>query len=902
MLLPFLQRKTKYSRDESTHLRRSRCARAVLFVALTSVTTVAGAAALTLSASNAYAQAGGATTDQPGVIQRDGQDENTAPTPANPPASKPANPPAQRTGTQKLITPENANPNEQINIQPNFDPSHKARRTPGNVKVSIDFRQANLDEVIKFFSGAMNLNFIVADSLKASKSITIISPTPVTLDEAYRAFLSALEINGLTVVPMGNFLKIVEANKAITEPMTPYEAGQRVPDEARMVTAIVPVENAKIDEITDILSNFASPSAKIIPYHSSLIITENGANLRRLQALVQRLDKGEAVHNVYVYKVLYAEAAEVATKLKEVFEGGQQSSAPRPAARQTAAQRRAATQSTASIPESGGSDSDVVISEIISDDRTNQLIIVTNQRSFERIREMIEILDVPTAVGGQIHVRFLEYASAEDLASTLSSLASGVQQSQRNASSSARGGARPQVAPAPSSGVASLLSGDVQITAHKATNALVVVASPRDYLSLENVIGMLDKPRRQVYVEAVIMEIGLDVNRKLGIGFNAGLGQDFEGLIPQQAIDDGLVSGTSGLVLGQSNYQGIEQALGGAGGALGLLGPMVKIPGTSISLPAFALLLQATQTDNSVNILSTPAILTMDNEEAEIVVGERVPFLRGISAGGSGLTSLLGGLGGLGGLDSTGSLGGLGSLAGLAGGLISPIEYEDVGITLRIMPQVNESGYVRLEVDQEISDIKGAGGLGAGAPIRTRRNAKTTVLVKDQSTVVIGGLIRDVENDTIEKVPFLGDIPLIGLLFRNTSTLTTKQNLVLMLTPYIIESEDDLTKIYDRKLEERKELLKLFGKRDLDYMKTVNFQKKSGLVERMRQEIGSARDAERARRDALESFEENGPRFRILNPGGQPSGAPGTTSPGESQPTGQQPGAQIEVYDLEVVE
>lgn len=891
MQLPLLQIKTKNSKNQTTHSRHSRAMRAVLFVALTSLTSVAGLA-------DVYAQAGGARTDQPGVIQRGGQ--QTAP------AQQPSQP-ARQSGQsgQQVITPQNANPNEQINIQSNFDPSHRARRTPGNVKVSIDFRQANLEEVVKFFSGAMNLNFIVADSLKANKTITIISPTPVTLDEAYRAFLSALEMNGLTVVPMGNFLKIVDSANAITEPMMPYESEDSIPNEARMVTAIVPVENAKVEEISGILSNFASKSASIIPYHSSLIITENAANLRRLQALVQRLDKGEAVNNVYVYKVMYAEAAEVASKLKEVFEGSQaSSSSPAPAsrARQTAAQRRAATQPTASSPDSSGSDSDVVISEIISDDRTNQLIIVTNQRSFERIREMIEILDVPTAVGGQIHVRFLEYASAEDLASTLSSLASGVQQSQRSAQQG-RSTRPQQTAVSTPAGSASLLSGEVQITAHKATNALVVVASPRDYLSLENVIGMLDRPRRQVYVEAVIMEIGLDVNRKIGIGFNAGLGQDFEGLIPQQAIDDGLVSGTSGLVLGQSNYQGIEQALGGAGGALGLLGPMVKIPGTSISLPAFALLLQATQTDNSVNILSTPAILTMDNEEAEIVVGERVPFLRGISAGaGGGLTSLLGGLGGLGGLDASGGLGGLGGLAGLAGGLISPIEYEDVGITLRIIPQVNESGYVRLEVDQEISDIKGAGGLGAGAPIRTRRNAKTTVLVKDQSTVVIGGLIRDVENDTIEKVPFLGDIPLIGLLFRNTSTLTTKQNLVLMLTPYIIESEDDLNKIYDRKKEEREELLKLFGKRDLDYMRTVNFQKKSGLVERMRQQIGSARDSERARREALESFEDSGPQYRILNPSavqGPQSGQPGSES-GQEPSGGQQP--QIEVYELDVVE
>ncbi|MBA2664203.1 MAG: type II secretion system secretin GspD [Bradymonadaceae bacterium] len=889
---------------KTPHRSGHRRALSALLAALVGATT-------SLAAPMVFAQ--DASTERPGVINRGGEEQDE-PTP--PPRGTTTTPPA-RTGTQRqVITPENASSSETFNLPPNFDPSYRARRTPGNVKVTIDFRQANLEEVVKFFSGAMNLNFIVADSLKANKTITIISPTEVTIDEAYRAFLAALEMNGLTIVPMGNFLKIVESQNAISEPMTPYEAGDTIPNEARMVTAIVPVENAKIDEVTEILTKFASKSASIIPYHSSLIITENAANLRRLQALVKRLDKGEAVNNVYVYKVLYADAQEVAQKLKEVFEGGQSGTAGRaaaqqPRARQTAAQRRAAAQQT-SAPEAGGggggSDSDVVISEIISDDRTNQLIIITNQRSFERIREMIDILDVPTAVGGQIHVKFLEYASAEDLASTLSSLASGVQAGQRGRGQTT---AAPRQAP-PTRGqaggqenVASLLSGEVQITAHKATNALVVVASPRDYLSLENVINMLDRPRRQVYVEAVIMEIGLDVNRKIGVGFNAGLGQDFDALIPSQAIESGLVDDTRGLILGQSNYQGIEQALGGAGGALGLLGPLVQIPGTSISLPAFALLLQATQTDNSVNILSTPAILTMDNEEAEIVVGERVPFLRGIGGGGGGgLSNLIGSLGaGAGGAGAAG-LAGLAGLGGL-GGLISPIEYEDVGITLRILPQVNESSYVRLEVDQEVSDIKGAGGLGAGAPIRTRRNAKTTVLVKDQSTVVIGGLIRDVENDTIEKVPFLGDIPLIGMLFRNTSTITTKQNLVLMLTPYIIESEADLKKIYDRKIEERRELLKLFGKRNLDYMKQVNFQKKSGLVERMRRQIGTASNEDQARREALEAFEEGGPRYRIL--GSNPEtieaqGRRGRRQQEVEQEADPQPRPQIEVQDLDVVE
>ncbi len=750
---------------------------------------------------------------------------------------------------KKVLTPENVNPNEKYNLPPNFDPNYRPKRTPRNVKVTIDFRQAQLEEVVKFFSGAMNKNFIIADSISTSKTITIISPKEVTLNEAYRAFLAALQMNGLTVVPMGSFLKIVESSKAIVEPQETIGEGERVPNEARMVTAIVPVENAGVDEIQQVIGKFTTKEATVTPYGSSLIITENGSNLRRIQKLIEKLDKGDSANKTYVYKVLHADATEVAGKLEEIFasKGGGQPS-------------RNTKNTKSSNNES--SDPDVEISDIIPDERTNQLIIVSNRKSFERIKEMIEILDVPTAVGGQIHVKSLEYSDAEELATTLSALAQGVSRNNNSNRANTRSARAPAAAAAAGPSVANLLSGEVQITAYKPTNSLVVVASPRDFLALENVIETLDLPRRQVYVEAVIMEIGLDTNGQFALGFNAGIGQDFDAVIPDSAVEQGLVSDTRGLIIGQSNYQGIDSAVAGAGGAIGLLGPLIQIPGTSISLPAFALLLKATQTDNSVNILSTPAILTMDNEEAEIVVGERVPFLRGISAGGT-AAGLAGALGGAEAGAGAAALAGLSGLSGFSG-LVSPIEYEDVGITLRILPQINESSYVRLEVDQEVSDIKGAGGLGAGAPITTRRTTKTVVLVKDQSTVVIGGLIRDVENETQEKVPFLGDIPLLGVLFRSESTLTSKQNLVLMLTPYIIESEVDLQKIQKRKMEEREELLKAFGRRDLAYVKNTNFQKKSGLLDRMRSQIGDTIADKQARDEALKAFENDGPQFRIL--------------------------------------
>ena len=759
--------------------------------------------------------------------------------------------------------PQTADPTEKYNLPPNFDPNFRPKRTPTSQKVTLDFRQAQLDEVVKMFSSIMEKNFIISDSINTAKTITIISPKAVSVNEAYRAFLAALQMNGLTVVPFGSFLKIVESKNAIVEPMTPYAEGERIPNEARMVTAIIPVESASVEEIQQVISKFVTPDATIIPYGSSLIINENAANLRRIESFIERLDKGDAANNVYVYKVLYAEAGEVKGKLEEIF------SAQQGQTRSRAARR---TNSKAASTSAESTDLGVELSEIIADERTNQLIIVSDKRSFAKIKEMLDILDVPTAVGGQIHVKFLEYANAEELASTLSSLASGSGGTSRSGSTATRAVAarRTQAAAAESgSEVADLLSGEVQITSHKPTNSLVVVASPRDYLALENVIDLLDRPRKQVYVEAVIMEIGLDVNRNINMGFNLGLGQDFDGVIPESAIESGAIDDTNGLMLGQSNFPGLAglgSAISGAGGAIGLLGPLVSIPGTSISLPAFALLLQATQTDTSVNILSTPAVMTMDNEEAEIVVGERIAFQRGVTAGAgaAGLSSLLGGVtgadtGALGGLGALGALGGLGGL----GGLIAPIDYQDVGITLRILPQVNESDYVRLEVNQEVSDIKGAGTI-QGAPDRTQRSIKTIVLVKDQSTVVIGGLIRDVENETVEKVPFLGDIPLIGVLFRNTGTINTKQNLVLMLTPYIIESEADLKKIHDRKMEEREELLKLFGSRDLQYIKNVNFDKKAGLLSRMKGQIEEAQTERAAREAALEAFELDGPRYQLL--------------------------------------
>ncbi|WP_162687364.1 type II secretion system secretin GspD [Bradymonas sediminis] len=799
-----------------------------------------------------------AQENKPGVIERDAPATNEAEKEAPAAAPKPA-----RSSGETVITPDNVSPDERFNLPANFDTNYRPKRTPRNTRVTLDFRQAQLAEVVKFFAAAMNKNFIIADNLQANKTITIISPEEVSLAEAYRAFVAALEMNGLTLVPFGQFTKIIDSKKAISEPSPTYGEGERLPNLQRMVTAIVPVENSSPEEMQGIISKFVSSSATIIPYGSSLIITENASNLTRIRDLIKRLDLDEAQEQVHVYEVQYAEAADIQAKLTEIFGAGDKN--------QTAAQRKAA----AAKKGDSGSDLNVQISQIIADERTNKLIILANPRDFGQIKSMIELLDVPTAVGGQVHVKFLEYAAAEEIASALSGLSSG-----SNRQQTTRRGRAP--APAPTNQVAALLDGEVQITAYTPNNALIVTAAPKDFVALESVIDRLDRPRKQVYVEAVILEIAMDTNSKLGMGFSAVSGKDYDGIIPDSAQESGLIDNTQGGIIGQSNFKGLASLFGGAlGGTIGLIGPIATIPGTEISLPAFALTLMATQTDSAVNLLSAPAVMTMDNEEAEIVVADRVPFVTGIASGLSGLSGLAGLAGGSSGAAGLGALGGL-------GGLISPVQYEDVGITLRILPQINESSYVRLEIDQEVSDLKGASTESNPTPTRTKRSIKTVVLVEDQATVVLGGLMKESETKTVTKVPFLGDIPLLGFLFRDTGTRKVKQNLVLMLTPYIIESKSDIQKIYDRKMEERKELSKLLKIDSKDYIRNVNFQKKTGLVDRMRSTLREAQLNAAAREAAAAAFENQGPRYQILGSQGK-AGQPKSNANDDSQGNPEQP-------------
>jgi len=365
------------------------------------------------------------------------------------------------------------------------------------------------------------------------------------------------------------------------------------------------------------------------------------------------------------------------------------------------------------------------------------------------------------------------------------------------------------------------------VTADKATNSLVIVATQNDYRSLLKVIKKLDIARRQVFVEAVIMEVNMDTTKDVGLAFHAGTTAQIGGeTVP-------LIFGSQFKGQGQNiNSLSIVQNLSMRGFLSGLRGPDLEgtesILGGSYALPSFGVVLQALQTSSNVDVLSTPHILTSDNEEAEIKVGENIPIPAGYGGGMGGMGSLMGlaSMASQAGLTSGAQSGRYGGFPGMMGMGMGAINRQEVGLTLKIKPQINEGDYIRMELEEELSEVKDTSNpLG---PTTTKRSAKTVVVVKDQQTVVIGGLMRDKIDVGESKIPFLGDLPVIGWLFRSKRQQKTKTNLLLFLTPYVIESQEDFRTIFERKIRERREFMERFYGPGREYEAFIDFRRKHG--------------------------------------------------------------------------
>ncbi|GAC1347880.1 MAG: hypothetical protein NVSMB23_27850 [Myxococcales bacterium] len=701
--------------------------------------------------------------------------------------------------------------------------------------VVMNFDKRDLVEVIQFVANFTQRNFILPE--RVNGKITILSNSPIPADEVWNVFTAALDANNWAVYPVGRYWKLSEKKQSARANIPTYlEPGQEAPASEQMVTKLFKLRFVEADQMRNTLNQFTSRDSdfQIFP-PDTLIVSDLGLNMRRLERLVDALDQPGGSEEIHIVQVQFAGAQALAQKLTEIF-AAQQGTKPG-GQRQLGVAEPAQPIGVPQIgiqqpPQQGGvqGGGPVTVSKIIAEERTNKLIVITSARSFQRVAELIKQLDVP-AGGGGVNVYYLSNAKAEDMAATLQALAQGAAASKRGPGGPV--GAPPgipQGVPAQVGGgavSADLFSGEVKVTADKTTNSLVIIASASDYRNLLKVIERLDVQRRQVFVEAVIMEVNLQSENDIGVSAHAG------------TIIDNLnfrgAQGSAPLVLGSelgglSSLGGVS-SLGTLGGFLaGLQGPPITVPGAGLTLPSFAVLLNALQSSSDVNVISTPHVLMTDNTEGEVTVGQNVPFQAGFNPSAGALGSLASGSTGAAGVGGLGALG----LGGL-GSLYAPIQRQNVELRLRIKPQINESDYVRLEVDEQTEEIASIDKqLG---PTTSKRTAKTTVVAKDQETVVLGGLIQERTLKSVQKIPILGSIPVLGYLFRSEQTKKTKTNLLLFLTPYIIRDPSDYRRIFERKMAERAEFVKRFSGEDSTYEAAIDYTKKAGPLMRVRRAI-----------------------------------------------------------------
>jgi general secretion pathway protein D len=732
-----------------------------------------------------------------------------------------------------------------------FEPGIEFQPRPGQDRVSFSLEDADLPELVRVIGELTGKRFIFGGKVRNIKA-TVFSPQKVTVDEAYQAFLSILEANGLTVVPHGRFYKIVDSPDAkMGAPV--YVAGQGGPGEDRYITRIHRLRSVSAEEVANILGHFKSKDGDITVYGPGnlLIITDTGTNIQRMMRILEDVDIAGVGEQIWIEPVHYGMASDIAQRLDDVFDLGKGGSSGGGGGK----------------PGEKGSSpslslgSDVHVSKILPDDRSQSLVIIATERAYLRILEFIKRLDVPANIGeGEIHVVMLQHADAVELGKTLNDIISGAQAAGGSTGAAGAGGAKGAVGNAP----LEIFESRVKVSSDKATNSIVVTSSLRDFANLRTVIDKLDQPRRQVFIEAVIMDLTIDRENQLGVAFNAGSATTTN------------ISGTSGQTLGYGGLNPFRSILLPSptdstlnAFALGIRGPGLtgseNLLGTGFSIPAFGVLINALASTNDADILSTPHILATDNIPAEINVGQNIPLQTNFGGFGS-----IPGLGGTSGASAS-PLGALGGL-GLGGGAAPR---QDIGTKVKITPHINDSDEVRLEVAEEISDITGQQPLGTlGAVPFAKRTATTQLVVRDQQTVVIGGLMRSRVAKQDTKIPLLGDIPVLGALFRSRSTSLQKSNLILVLTPYIIREQADLRTVFERKMQERQEFLDhyfVFSDQN-EYEPPKDFSRMNGLVENIRKSYGEVEDQRR-----LEELQR--PREIKTHEPGQPLELPGPLNP-----------------------
>ncbi|MDQ7048551.1 MAG: type II secretion system secretin GspD [Enterobacterales bacterium] len=599
-------------------------------------------------------------------------------------------------------------------------------------KATINQKDTDIGVFIEMVSRLTGKTFIV-DPRVRNKKITVISQHEMDEKEIFALFLSVLKVHQFAAVKTGNVYKIEQLQTAKQDSVSVYTKGQKY-DGDQLVTRVIKVDNVDVAMLVPLLRTLIPQQGHMAQYKPTnvIVIHDTSANLERIVKIIRKIDK-ESNEEIQVIELEHASATEVVRILQSLEK-----------------QNSGAKKANARKP------------KFVADERTNSILLSADKKASIRLRALIAQLDSPQKNSGNTKVRHLRYAKAEDLATLIEGVADTLEteDGKKKVKSSRRGNNK-----------------EYSIKAHAETNSLVITAPPDIMKSIDSVINQLDIRRQQVHVEAIIVEISESLNKELGVqwlskgglinfsnsnpsatsilgGIITNRGQ--EGITTTTIVDGNPVTQTTPNQ--GDNGAGLGQAIAGMTGAL--LG--------FSNDKSWAALLKMLASDTESNVLSTPSLTTLDNEEAVISIGQEIPVITGSQLG-------------------TGNA-----------NPYQSVDRLDVGIKLKIKPQINEGNAIVLEIEQEVSGIAGSTSVDI---ITNKRQINTTVLVDSGQTIVLGGLIDNDVQESIQKVPLLGDIPWLGNLFKSSSTTKRKTNLMVFIRPVIITGAEDANDISSRKYE-----------------------------------------------------------------------------------------------------
>lgn len=626
-------------------------------------------------------------------------------------------------------------------------------------KVRIHFEDVDLPVFVNFISKLTGRNFVFSE--KITGTVTIISPEPVTVEQAFAVFQSVLNTRGLTTIDDGVVARVVPLKEARNSGGPIID---RDPGATGYATRLIPLDHISVEEAAEALQSLISRDGSLVPYAATntLIASDTIVNLNRVAAVVEAIDTPRHQQAVEVIPLDHADANTMVEQVSTIL---QEERTTRP----TPAKEKGAPAESKSFRTGV---------RVVPDSRTNSLIAMGTPAELKYVRDLVKGLDNPLRPGdARLHVYHARYADALQLAEVVGTMVGSRQQRLAAALPT-----KPGKEPAASRALAGAMGGtapgfeeEVVISADPSTNSVLVNSSIQDYRTIESLLIGLDVERPQVFVECIIAEVALNKGEQLGFEWQVG----------------GDVGDAT--LLSRSNLASLGAAFINPASLGGLIlaaasDETIELPdGTEV--PAQAALFTALANDQDIEILSAPTLLTLDNQKAEILVGENVPFITGQGVDISNVENVF-----------------------------TTVERQDVGIKLTVTPQVAEGDVVVLDVEQEVSRVIEQEILDANTvgPTTSKRSASTVVSVADGRTAVIGGLISNSVSARASKVPILGDIPFLGRLFRADGVRDEKVNLIIFLTPHVIRSRTDLANVSSQRQKQFENSLKTFNEMPAD--------------------------------------------------------------------------------------